>query len=111
MGYTKTITQAGSGNSVPWIVDTWANPQSIGTNIAVTGTVSYSIQGACDDFSPGWDLTANTPDWVNLTAFTGLTTASNGQIPQGPWTMLRLTNSGTGTVTAKFVQAYAGITA
>ena len=110
MPFSKTLTQTGAGQTTPWIVDQYANPQNIGANIGISGTVNYSIQGCTDDFSPQWDVTNNTPNWVDLTGFGGLTAAFIGQLPQGPWTMIRLVNSGTGTVTAKFLQSYAGRT-
>jgi len=115
MALTKTITLTGSAtttvSSTPWIVDLWANPQSIGVNCQVTGTATYTLQGSYDDFSPQWDVVANTPVWNPITNFNAITTSTNGSIKDGPYTMIRLLiSSGTGTVTAKFIQSYAGHT-
>lgn len=115
MAFSKTIQLTGSATtsvaSTPWIVDGWSNPQSIGTNCQLTGAATYSLQGSYDDFKPQWDLVANTASWESIANFTSLTTSANGSITGGPYTMLRLLiASGTGSITAKFVQAYAGLT-
>ena len=115
MPLSKTLTITGNStttvNSPVWVVDQWANPQAIGVGVTITGAVTYSLQGAYDDFSPQWDLVHNTATWDNITNFTALTAAANGSVTGGPFTMLRLSMAaGTGTVTAKFLQAYAGHT-
>jgi L-fucose isomerase-like protein len=112
MAFAKTLTLTGQGsttaNSAVWIVDGWADPQNIGVGLSLSGALTYSVQGSYDDFKPQWDLVANTATWYN-TNFSSATTTTNGTITGGPFTMLRLnSSSGTGTVTAKFVQTYAG---
>lgn len=111
MPFSKTLTVAGSSStsvsSSVWIVDQWPNAQNIAVNCTMTGSNTYSLQGAYDDFSPKWDLVANPPGWVAITGFTGNTAAANGPIPGGPYSMLKLlVSSSTGTVTAKFIQSY-----
>lgn len=113
MAFSKTLTITGSATttvaSTPWVVDAWSNPQSIGVNCTITGAATYSIQGAYEDLKPQWDVVNNTVNWVNVTPFANLGAGQNGSITGGPYTMLRLVvSSGTGIVTAKFVQAYAG---
>ena len=114
MAFQKTLTVTGQGSTTAqsgvWILDTWANPQSIGVNISTSGvSLTYSIQGSYNDLRPQWDVVNGNPSWENITNFTSLTTGANGTITGGPYTMLRLnTSAGTGTATAKFVQAYAG---
>lgn len=103
---TVTAGTNGVASSDAWIVDSWANPQNINYSVVGTGaTTTYIIETATDDFSPQWDLNANVPNWV--TSASGSTTAlQSGQVT-GPNTMLRLTvTGGTGTVTAKLVQAF-----
>lgn len=113
MAFAKTLTLTATGTtpaaSLPWIVDAWGNPQSIGVNCILTGSATYSVEGAYEDLKPQWDTVNNTVNWVTVANFTSLTASTNGAITGGPYTMLRLlTTSGTGTVTAKFVQTYAG---
>lgn len=108
---SKTLTQTGTGACIPWIPDIWANPQSIGVNILLTGAATYSLQGAYDDFSPLWDLVANPPNWVSIPNFGSVSSGTNGTITGGPYTLIRINvASGTGTVIAKLVQNYAGHT-
>lgn len=101
-----TVGTSSVGSTQPWVVDAWANPAEFGYVISVSGTVTYTIQSAVDDLSPQWDINNNSPTWV--TAIDGSAgTALSGSLADKPCTMLRLTvNSGTGTVTAKFLQPF-----
>lgn len=112
MAFAKTLTVTGSSTtsvaSTPWIVDAWAS-QDIAGNCVLTGAATYSLQGAYEDLKPQWDTVNNTVNWVTVANFATLTASTNGKVAGGPYTMLRLLiSSGTGSVTAKFVQTYAG---
>lgn len=108
--FTKTLSQTGTGSTTPWIVDGFANPSFFGGAATVTGTAAYKIEGSYDDFSPQWDLVANTATW--FTVVDGSAGTSQDFNFNFGGTMLRLTvTSGSGTVAAKLKQSYAGKTA
>ena len=103
---TVTVGTNGVGSTDVWVLDSWANPQVVNYSAVGTGSnTSYIMEIAIDDFSPQWDLNANVATWS--TAVSGSTAIpQSGQIV-GPNTMVRLTvTAGTGTVTAKLVQAF-----
>ncbi len=94
------------GSTQPWVVDGWANPAEFGYGVTVTGSATYNIEGAWDDLSPQWDVNSNAPNWQTVVDGSAGVGAS-GAIANQPVTMLRLTiTSGTGTVTAKILQAF-----
>jgi len=99
----------GVGSSAPMIADWVPNGNLIACSTLVGATaVNYTIQEALDDLSPAWDLTANNPNWANDPNFTSQTNSLAGQLA-GPFTMIRiLINSGTGSITAKFVTPLIG---
>lgn len=104
---TITAGTTGTGSTVPWIVDQWANPNvyTVGTTVT-TNTASYSIEKSVDNLFPAWDVNANTPTWYADSNFSGTTTNILNQI-QGPLTMMRLTvTGGVGTVVARARQSY-----
>lgn len=101
---TITAGTNGVGSSVPVILDTIVNPASYGAAVTVTGTVNYTVEMSYDDFSPAWDLNANTPVWFPASGFSSQTTNQNGTIA-GPCSLIRLTvNSGTGTASMKLIK-------
>jgi hypothetical protein len=103
---TVTSGTNGTGSSIPYIVSAYANPNLIGVFVELTGTVTFSIEKSGDYFGPAWDLNTNTPIWFADSGFTSLSANTSGQV-QGPLTMIRLTvTSGTGSATARFLQAY-----
>ena len=100
-----TVGTSAVGSTQPWVVDVWANPATFGYQIVVTGTATYNIEGSLDDLSPQWDVNNNIETWNTLVD--GSTGTSTKGTLNGPATMIRLTvTSGTGTVTAKFVQPF-----
>ena len=108
-GASASTVTAGTntiGSTQPWVVDEWANPAEFGYGITVSGSATYLIEGSMDDLKPQWDINTNTPNWQTVVDGTS-GSGSFGTIANQPLTMLRLTNlSGTGTVTAKFLQAF-----
>lgn len=107
---TATAGTNGVGSSAPIILDWVPNGSIIGCSALVTGTVTYTVQEALDDFAPAWDMVANQPNWFNdSNAALVATSASAHANLAGPFTMARLLiNSGTGTVQAKFVTPFIG---
>lgn len=103
---TVTIGTNTVGSTQPWIIDAFANPVNIGiAGIITSGAATFTVEQSYDDFSPAWDLNANTPTWFASTGFSAVTSNTDGNIT-GPITMMRLTiNSGTGTVNIKAIQA------
>lgn len=100
----------GVGSTPPWIIDTFANPSVIGAGIVISGTANYNIEQAYNNLEPAWNVNLDLPTWYPSSGFANQSSNQNGSI-QGPLTMLRLTiNSGTGSVTARTVQAYVGRT-
>lgn len=99
-----TAGTTGTASSDPIVVDYFANPAIYNVIAANPNGAVYTIEGATDDLSPNYDMTANSPAWVPVGPFNAISTTGNtpGQIP-GPYTLLRLTlNSGLGPVTARF---------
>lgn len=98
----------GVGSSAPMIVDWLPNGNLLGAQLSVSGTVNYSIEVSLWDLAPAWDLATNTPGWSTNPNFTNQTIGGQNQL-SGPFTMLRiLINSGTGTVTGKFITPFIG---
>ncbi len=98
---TLTVGTNAVGNSATFIADKFINPAIISVDLAVTGTINFSVQVSGKDLSPAWDVASGSVTWQAPSA--GLTSQSAslfGTI-QGPITMLRiLQNSGTGSVIA-----------
>lgn len=104
---TLTVGTNAIGSSAPWVVDQWPNPSFFGGEASLSGSATYNIEAAYDDFSPQWDLNSNTPTY--FTAVDGSAGAAQQFNQQIGCTLLRLTIlSGTGTVTAKMRQTYSG---
>lgn len=107
-GYTGNVTvgTGAIGSSAPFCVDPYVNPQSLGIDTVVTGTVNYNIEFTSADLSPLWNLNTSTPSWWQIFGFNGVTTGAFGKLDQ-PATMARITiNSGTGKVNARFRQNF-----
>jgi hypothetical protein len=107
---TSSTVQAGTtgvGSSPPWVVDQWVNPASIGVGTTVGSLpVTYTIENSYNDYSPQWNITLNPPTWYPMNGFDAITT-NNNDFTNQPITMARVTvNSGTGSVTANFRQAF-----
>lgn len=94
-----TVGTNAVGNSSTYIVDKFVNPAVHSIAAVVTGTISFSIQVAADDFSPAWDLVTNPPNWLSPGSGFAAQSASLFSSIQGPITMIRVIQaSGTGSV-------------
>lgn len=101
-----TLGTVGVGSTAPVVVDRFINPPNLMAGTAVSGTVTYSLEQAFEDFAPDWDLAANSPIWYAVPGFSALTGGDFGSIA-GPMTMLRLTiTAGTGTATANVLTPF-----
>lgn len=115
-----TIGTNTTGSSAPILLDQFPTPGMIAVHpVLVSGSATFSIECAVDDFGPTWDLNNNQPNWftnpVGLIAtaaatpaaavFSGLTATNNGVINQ-PLSLIRLTiTTGTGVVSLTVLQA------
>ncbi len=100
---TKTGT-GGGGISTPAVFDLNINPFNIGIGCVVSGTVNYTIQHTFDDITT---LGAANCTWFphDNSDLVAQTANANDNF-DFPCTAARiLMNSGTGTVTATFIQA------
>jgi hypothetical protein len=109
---TSSTVQAGStgvGSSQPWIVDAWPNPVSVGCFTALTAVpVTYTVEVSGNYLGPSWDVNTTPPTYYPMNGFNAVNVPNNDFTNQ-PITMARVTvNSGTGSVTANFRQAYTG---
>ena len=108
-GTTAAVTAGTNGvGSTPWVrLDEWANTQ-VTIQVNVTGTVNWTLQSTLDD--PNSSTNAVTPSnmsWVNTndTNAVGATGDVQTNFLFSP-TFARVTlNSGSGSVTATFIQA------
>lgn len=108
-GAAGAITVGTNGvASSPWVrLDNWAFPQ-ISIQCNVTGTVNYTVQQTLDDpNSPTDPVAPYLVTWVNSsdTAVVGATSTVQSNYAFVPIFARVLLNSGTGSVTARFVQA------
>jgi hypothetical protein len=100
--------------TAPWFsspirLDEWAEPQ-IGVQVAVTGTVNYTVQSSFDEGPdsltnpiPLASMTWDTSTAIGLPAAAGTATASFGLTVAPLWLRIAL-NSGTGSVRMNVVQ-------
>ena len=99
----------GVGGS-PWVMlDPWALP-AVAVQINVSGTVNYTVQQTLDDPNvPGTTMTPATMTWVSSsdTNVVSATATQQTNYNFNPIFARVLLNSGTGTVTATFLQASA----
>lgn len=99
-----TKTGTGSSNIIPF--DVMRNPFNVGIGCVVSGTVNYTIQHTFD-----WDETLNglpaSPTWFNHddTALVNATANAESNFAYPCRASKILINSGTGTVTATYIQA------
>lgn len=101
-----TVGTNGVADSAPYIVDRFVATTNISAAVVVSGTISYSVQVSYDDFSPAWDLAANTPTWFPPPNTTNLTTQTTNKADSinMPISMIRLhqnsfSTGGTATLT------------
>jgi hypothetical protein len=105
---TAAVTVGTNGiASTPWVrFDEWA-PAPVSIQCVVSGTVNYTIQQTLDDpNSPTNPVTPNAVTWLSTsdTAGVGATTSIQSNYAYAPVFSRVLLNSGTGSVTATFVQ-------
>lgn len=110
-GNVATTASAGTNgvaSSDAYIVDWVPNGNVMGLSTLVSGTISYTMEECRDDYAPAWDQANNTFTWFPDSTFTASTTSQAGNL-QGPFTAVRITvNSGTGSVTGKFITPFIG---
>lgn len=97
----------------PWVpFDPYASNAEVAAQLTVSGTVNYTLQATLDDSTALNNLTTyGRPDlvtWVNSsdTAVVGATTTQQTSFGAAPAFVRILLNSGTGTVTGTFRQAF-----
>ena len=100
MGQISTRTQTGTGSSAPMVLNTMITPFNVGIGCVVTGTVNYTIQHTFDD-------PQNIVTWFNHDdpVFVAATANANSNYAYPVTASKILVNSGTGSVTATYVQA------
>ena len=95
-----TLSQTGTGSTIPVPMDVYLTPFNIGMGATVTGTVNYTVQHTYDDPFEGTPV-----KWFNHATLAAQTADGEGAYTS-PMRAIRLTlNSGTGTVVLKLVQA------
>jgi hypothetical protein len=110
-GLTAAVTVGNGGTplaATPWVrLDEWANAQ-VGIQINVTGTVSYTVQSTMDDPNSATNpVTPSAVQWVNTndTNVVNATSSLQTNYLFSPIFARVLLNSGSGSITATFVQA------
>lgn len=113
-GAVATVVEIGTNGvaSSQWVrFDDYASVSQVALQCTVSGTVNYTVQQTMDD--PGWLYSGLTPadvTWVDHPdpALVGATATKQGNYGYAPLFARVLLNSGTGSVTATFRQAYLG---
>lgn len=109
---TVTVTDASGGaKSSDWVRFDDYGPNYISIQCNVTGTVSYTVQTTLDDPNSATNPVAvNSVTWVNSsdTNVVNATTTQQSNLLFAPTFAKILLNSGTGTVTATFLQSSNG---
>lgn len=96
-----TVGTNAVGNSSTYIIDKFINPAVISLDIAVTGTINYSVQISGADLSPSWDVAGGNVVWQSPGSSFASQSTNLWNTIQGPITLLRiLQNSGTGSLVA-----------
>ncbi|UOF80361.1 hypothetical protein [Caudoviricetes sp.] len=96
-----TISQTGTGRSAIVVPDSFQKPFNVGIQLSLSGTATFSVEVTMDD-------AMNTPASAVWSAVTGLSALTAGTVASMtiPCHGLSINvTSGTGTVTAKIVQA------
>ena len=98
--YLGTVSKTGTGRSAIVAADHFQAPFNIGVAAKVSGTVSFNIEYSMD--APEDAATAT---WFVATGFSGLSATTGGAFTV-PCRMLSINvASGSGSVTADFIQA------
>lgn len=96
-----TISKTGTGRSAIVVPDSFQNPFNVGIQLTLDGTATFSIEITMDDVT-------NDPAgavWSVATGFSGLSASAIGSLTIPCHGLSINVASGTGTVTAKIVQA------
>lgn len=96
-----TISKTGTGRSAIVVPDSFQNPFNVGIQLELDGTATFSIEITMDDVT-------NDPAgavWSVATGFSGLSASAIGSLTIPCHGLSINVASGTGTVTAKIVQA------
>ena len=105
---TYTLSDASVAAKVSGVYppDNYISPFNVALSVVVDGTVDFDVEYTFDDvFAPGYD--PNSGNWTIHPTVTGTDTV-DGNIAY-PVTGIRIKlNSGTGSVTATFIQAGGG---
>ena len=106
---TVTVSNASGGVQYSPLVrlDEWA-PGQVGVQLTASGTVNYTLQQSMDDpNSPTNPVAQNSMTWVNCadTAAVGASSTVQTNYQFVPLFCRVVLNSGSGSVTATFVQA------
>lgn len=96
-----TLTKTGTGSSSLAVLDHYLTPFNVAIGAVVSGTVNYTIQHTFDDVLDS----SVTPTWFNHPTMAALTANSDGNYAFPVRAVKILINSGTGSVTAKVIQA------
>lgn len=108
-----TVGTNTTGSTLPLVCDVYPTPGQFGLNWKVTGSATFSIEVSNEDYSPNFDMNANSPTYYDpngyiahvLATFAGLNASGGGVLIQ-PCTLIRLTvTAGTGTVQLSVQQA------
>ncbi len=98
---TQTITKTGTGSSTFAVMDTYRSPFNVGIGVVVSGTVDYTIQHTFDDVNNP----AVTPVWYSHPTLLAQAVNADGNYAFPVAAIKILVNSGTGSATAKIIQA------
>lgn len=95
-----TISKTGTGRSAIVVPDSFQNPFNVGIQVDVSGTATFNIEFTMDDAMTGTPTT-----WSVATGFSALNALTAGSLTVPCHGVSINVTAGTGTVTAKIVQA------
>lgn len=99
-----TISQTGTGRSAVIAADSFQNPFNVGVQVDVTGTVTFSIEFTMDDIMAS-GFSASSAQWSAASGLSALSAAAAGALLVPCHGISINVTAGTGTATAKLVQA------
>lgn len=95
----QTVAQTGVGSSTSIVVNTNISPVNIGFGVAVTGTVTYTVQHTFDDPAIGFTT------WFSHPTIAGKSDNQDGNYAFPVTGIKLLVTAGAGTATLKLIQA------